>query len=117
MIQPKRLVVCILIIMVVLNTPIVFAAGLQDVEDTKYEEAVEYLRLKGIMKGYPDGTFRPDDCITRAEFAVIAVLTKGLSSAETVQDNGNMGNKANSVMYRQTTGPMGLYPLRLMPAY
>lgn len=93
MIQPKRLVVCILIIMVVLNTPIVFAAGLQDVEDTKYEEAVEYLRLKGIMKGYPDGTFRPDDCITRAEFAVIAVLTKGLSSAETVQGNSNMGEQ------------------------
>ncbi|MDR1588760.1 MAG: S-layer homology domain-containing protein [Oscillospiraceae bacterium] len=37
-----------------------------------YYQDVAYLQHNGIIKGYPDGTFRPNDPITRAEFAVIA---------------------------------------------
>jgi hypothetical protein len=37
------------------------------------------LGAKGIIKGYPDGTFKPDNNITRAEFAV--VLAKALGWA------------------------------------
>jgi hypothetical protein len=31
-------------------------------------EAVEYLRKNNVLRGYPDGTFRPDQRINRAEF-------------------------------------------------
>ena len=34
---------------------------------------------KGILNGYPDGTFKPDQHITRAEISKIMVLTLGLS--------------------------------------
>lgn len=40
-------------------------------------EAIESLTDKGIISGYGDGTFRPDNNITRAEFAKIAVLAFG----------------------------------------
>ena len=37
-----------------------------------YNSAVSTLTNAGILTGYPDGTFRPDAPITRAEFATIA---------------------------------------------
>ncbi len=36
-------------------------------EDPDYE-AIVYVKEQGIVQGYPDGTFRPDANITRAEF-------------------------------------------------
>ncbi|MGF1675894.1 MAG: S-layer homology domain-containing protein, partial [Rivularia sp. (in: cyanobacteria)] len=29
---------------------------------------IEALARRGILNGYPDGTFRPDNSVTRAEF-------------------------------------------------
>lgn len=37
---------------------------------------------KGIIGGYPDGTFRPNDPITREQAAKIVVLAKGIDPAE-----------------------------------
>jgi hypothetical protein len=37
-----------------------------------YNTMVDTLAEMGIIKGYPDGTFRPNAYITRAEFAAIA---------------------------------------------
>ena len=42
-----------------------------EVEDD-ISEAIAFLNHEGILKGYPDGTFRPDSKITRAEFSAIA---------------------------------------------
>ena len=45
-----------------------------DVAETAwYNNAVSTLSRMGILGGYEDGTFRPNDSITRAEFAKIAV--------------------------------------------
>ena len=43
-----------------------------DILGTEYEKAVNLLAALDIMSGYPDGTFRPDDTITRAEFSKVA---------------------------------------------
>jgi hypothetical protein len=40
--------------------------------DEWYAQAVNYMAEKGIVIGDEDGTFRPDDYITRGEFATIA---------------------------------------------
>lgn len=48
------------------------AIAFPDVKDGKwYKEAVDYLSANKIISGYPDGTFRPDAPITRAEMAVM----------------------------------------------
>lgn len=47
--------------------------------DKWYSEAVGYLTEAGIVAGYPDGTFRGDAEITRAEFAKIVSGFEGLT--------------------------------------
>jgi hypothetical protein len=48
-------------------------ASLSDIESgCWYSQAVSYLNGAGIITGYPDGTFNPENPITKAEFAVIA---------------------------------------------
>ena len=50
-----------------------YKAGLSDVHAGDwYADTVGYAVQKGIVSGYPDGTFKPNQAITRAEFASIA---------------------------------------------
>ena len=50
------------------------ANGFSDVDlEDWYNNAVSTMARGGIIVGYPDGTFRPDAPITRAEFATMAV--------------------------------------------
>ena len=50
--------------------------------DAWYNNAVSTLTNAGIISGYPDGTFRPDAAITRAELAAIASRFDELSGGE-----------------------------------
>ncbi len=45
-----------------------------------YDNIMEMVE-RGILSGYPDGTFRPNNVVTRAEFAKIMVLTLELQTA------------------------------------
>lgn len=52
-----------------------------DVKDAWYTEAITALKDKGIINGYPDGTFKPEQNCTRAEtakmiFEVVKLLDK-----------------------------------------
>ena len=50
-----------------------YAAGLSDIyAGDWYANTVGYAVQKGIVSGYPDGTFKPNQPITRAEFSSIA---------------------------------------------
>lgn len=50
-----------------------YKAGLSDVHAGDWHaDAVGYAVQKGIVSGYPDGTFKPNQAISRAEFAAIA---------------------------------------------
>ena len=50
-----------------------YAAGLSDIHAGDwYADTVGYAVQKGIVSGYPDGSFKPNQAITRAEFASIA---------------------------------------------
>ncbi len=56
----------------------------RDVQETNwFSYAVDYMSEQNIIKGYPDGTFRPNEPITRAEFAAISARFDKLS------DEGN----------------------------
>ena len=59
--------------------------------------AIEYLRTNNILRGYPDGTFRPDNSITRAEFVRLIVNpfimdTERLSNCVASETNENSDN-------------------------
>lgn len=47
-------------------------------ENDGNKNAIEELVSRGIINGYEDGTFRPNDTMTRAEFAAIVVRALGL---------------------------------------
>jgi len=59
----------------------VFAATPTDVVGTSYEDSVGKLVTLGIIKGYEDGSFKPDQNITRAEFSKIACYLIGVQAA------------------------------------
>ncbi|MBN1494906.1 S-layer homology domain-containing protein [Candidatus Peregrinibacteria bacterium] len=51
-----------------------YAAGsLSDIDGHLYEEAIQYLYDNGIVSGYPDMNFLPDNRINRAEFTKIVI--------------------------------------------
>jgi hypothetical protein len=71
---------------------VAIAGTFNDVEsDAWYSQAVNYLAKHGILTGYEDGSFRPREHITRAEFAAIASrfddVQQGISNAFVDVDN------------------------------
>lgn len=52
----------------------------RDLEEAKWaEEAILFLCERGVINGNPDGTFKPNDNITRAEFVKLIATAMGLS--------------------------------------
>lgn len=52
-----------------------------DVKGSEYETAVQVLMALDIVTGYPDGSYKPEDVVTRAEMATIIVRTLGLEDS------------------------------------
>lgn len=59
------------------------AAVLGDVSGHWAETYVNQMVEQGILTGYPDGTFRPDNSISREEFAAVLARAKGLKAPDT----------------------------------
>lgn len=59
-------------------------------QNTRFYGGVEYLKQKGVISGYPDGTFKPDQTINRAEALKMAMIASqsasGAPSATTFPD-------------------------------
>ncbi len=49
-----------------------------DTRSSAYTQAIADLAAKGVLKGYPDGTFRPASRINRAEFLKIILEARGM---------------------------------------
>lgn len=59
-----------------------YASSFGDIKATAwYQNSVGFGSQKGIIKGYSDGTFKPDGSMTRAEFATVIARFKNLSVA------------------------------------
>lgn len=48
-------------------------------------EQINTLSEQGVIVGYPDGTFKPDDNVTRAEFAAMAIRALGQQHTKVAQ--------------------------------
>lgn len=53
------------------------AEALNDIGNSQYKTSIEYLVDQGVLKGNPDGSFRPDSFMTRAEFITVMVRAFG----------------------------------------
>ncbi len=76
----KHLIITLIFAFVLSFAGLGFAAP-ADVVGLDCEDAVARLVALGVITGYEDGTFRPANSITRAEFAAVAVRTLGLETA------------------------------------
>ncbi|MBN2307218.1 S-layer homology domain-containing protein [Candidatus Peregrinibacteria bacterium] len=88
---------------------------LYDVVGHKYEAAVRYLAENEIISGYPDGSYKPDNSVNRAEFTKIIVGAK--LGSEPAQPSSNCfpdvdRNEwyATWVCYAKDQGIIGGYP-------
>jgi len=62
-----------------IGAPKISGQPFNDVASDDYcAPAVAQLKTLGLMSGYPDGSFRPNSAITRAEFCAVAVRALGL---------------------------------------
>ncbi len=80
----KKLLAVVLVLAMVLTLfavrPMsVSAAGFKDVPATYWAKGqINYLVSKGVVTGYPDGTFKPETPVTREQFAKMICIAKGL---------------------------------------
>ncbi len=99
----KKLTGTLLALSMMLSSMVAFAdAKFSDVEaGPVVETAVSTLVEKGIISGYPDGTFKPDGAITRAEFAAVITRFKGITApADAVTGFSDLDADAGSAWAR-----------------
>jgi len=65
---------------------VVPAMAYPDVDESYWAyPQINMLTEKGVIIGYPDGTFKPDNNVTRAEFAAMAIRALGQEHTKVVQ--------------------------------
>lgn len=65
------------------------------------EDEIEALETSGVIQGYPDGTFKPDDPISRAEF--VTVFNRA-AQLDAVASGGHFADVASDAWYDGQVG-------------
>ncbi|GEM_PF-425447 len=85
----KKVLSLVLVISMVLSSmSFAFASTFEDIADSDYAKAIETLTALGVVTGYEDGTYRPENTVTRAEMAKLMVELLGYGDLVT-------GSKSN----------------------
>ena len=74
----------------------------KDANNSWYSDEINYAVAKGFIKGYSDGTFKPNQAITRAEFAqmISAFVKNGYPGTGSFKDvKGHWASDAISALY------------------
>ena len=94
----------------------VFASEFSDVKDTEYySEPVNVLTGFGVIAGYPDGTFKPANVVTRAEMvtmivAALNIPVKGGATTKRFTDVELTHWAAGYIDYGASVGFVAGYP-------
>ena len=89
------------------------AASYSDQADIKASTAVDMLSSLGVIKGYSDGSFKPNDTVTRAEMAkmIFTIMNGGKDNADSYAslptaftDLASAGWAQGYIRYLQNTG-------------
>jgi hypothetical protein len=73
----KKTLTIIILIMIMTTGTLAYAGDFNDIKDTKYEEAVEFLSAFDVINGFGDGTFRPEEPVTRGQMAKMLTVVLG----------------------------------------
>ena len=93
----------------------VFAANFDDVAGEACEDAVNVLTDLGVVNGYEDGTYKPENIVTRAEMAVLVVNALGLedyvtsTAKSSFTDMSGYGWAEGYIAYAQSLGVISGY--------
>jgi rare lipoprotein A (peptidoglycan hydrolase) len=89
MFNPKKLFTASLaVILLSTLSPAVFAEEFSDVYNgTSYYVSISYLKENGIIEGYSDNTFKPDNEVNRAEALKMLTLASGIFDEEEMEEN------------------------------
>ena len=91
------------------------STNFSDVVGTDCEDAVKVLTDLNVVTGYDDGTYKPENIVTRAEMAVLVVNALGLKSyvtegaKSTFTDMANYGWAEGYIAYAQSLGVISGY--------
>jgi hypothetical protein len=93
------------------------AAPAPDIDGHWAELQIEYMMSKDIVGGYPDGTFKPVNTITRAEFMKIVNHAGGFTAAgtKTFNDVSAADWYAPEIAKASAAGYISGYPDGSMP--
>ena len=84
----QKLTVALAAMMILASSTASFAANFNDLSQASWAKTIiEEWSSKELVSGYPDGTFRPNNNITRAEFATLVQKAFNLESDEKAQFN------------------------------
>ena len=68
---------CVLLTLIPAGASATVKSSFADIGDETTAGAVETLRLMGVLDGFSDGTFRPDESLNRAQFCKMVILATG----------------------------------------
>lgn len=68
---------CVLLTLIPVGASATVKSSFADIGDDTTAAAVETLRLMGVLDGFSDGTFRPDESLNRAQFCKMVILATG----------------------------------------
>ena len=82
----------------------------KDVSDGYWaKEPIEYLATLGVIGGYPDGTFKPDKTITRAELTTLLVKASNSGTPESIDTQfSDVTHKHWASFYIKTASDSGM---------
>ena len=83
-------------------------AEFTDMEGHWAKEAVEKLARQGMVNGFEDGTFRPEQKVTRAEFTKLLVTVFGLKAAANYTEFTDVPAQEWYAPYIQTAAGLGM---------
>lgn len=90
------------------------AAMFQDTQTNWAKNSIQTLSDQGILTGYPDGSFRPEGLVTRAEFSAMLVkalaLNTSATGAQTFNDVPSTHWAYPSIETVRATGLVSGYP-------
>ena len=98
-----------LLLLVSFVVPYAQAATFKDVSSNyTFSREVNYLTGKGIISGYPDGTFRPNESVTRAAAAIMIGRALGLDGTQRKTKFPDVGASSVASGYIQSAVEAGI---------